>query len=506
MPEEMHRIIQRLQADEARRKSVQGRGRPIVSALFKGYRIVAVGSRVFWGRWNTFEEFLLYYLRQCFGAAWMSAEEQKSPAERHVVLNWIALFREQSRGDPGGPNEVLMLPKTGASTALLALAYNLYLLAHNVELQRRLLKRLKRVDQFGGAYYETLVVAWFILAGYEVTMLDEVSGHRRNCEFTARAPSGRTFSVEAKARGPGKGHTDVGHQLWEALKKDADHDRIIFIDLNTPDSPSDQLRDTVSEAIRSREGSLTIERAPAPPAYVFVTNHPYHYNLQKVGTERFMVGEGFKIPDFGTVRFTSLIDAFKAEQRHADVMAVFDAFGSYNVPSTFDGELPEVAYGGVRRRWLLEEEYDLQGLGVASRGVLKVAWVNEANSTATLVFRLPTGETRVVDDGLSKREVEAYQRHPESFFGMPADRPAKVEDPFSLFRFFYDSYKSTPRAKMLEFFAAAPDLENLKRLPDEELRLEYCNRHAIAAMQRGFGAQWQRQAVAPESAGGTGGR
>ena len=58
----------------------------------------------------------------------------------------------------------------GATATYFGLAYNLYLLAHNVERQEKLIARLRDPAQFRGAYYETLVAAWFVLAGFELTL------------------------------------------------------------------------------------------------------------------------------------------------------------------------------------------------------------------------------------------------------------------------------------------------------------------------------------------------
>ena len=74
---------------------------------------------------------------------------------------------------------------TGAVAAYLRFAYNLYLVAHNQRIQKRLIERLKDNKQFHGAYYETYVAATFIKAGFDLWFENEDDGSKRHCEFTA---------------------------------------------------------------------------------------------------------------------------------------------------------------------------------------------------------------------------------------------------------------------------------------------------------------------------------
>jgi hypothetical protein len=168
------------------------------------------------------------------------------------------------------PGKVHTAPMTGATAAYFGLAYSLYLLAHNVALQEKLIARLKNPDQFQGAYYETLVAAWFILAGFELRLEDESDSTDSHCEFTARSKtSGKSYSVEAKSRGPNKDHVDVGAQLGNALRKAAAHQRIVMIDVNVPDNPPRTAEAWLSEVmqrLKQREPTLTINGQPAPPA------------------------------------------------------------------------------------------------------------------------------------------------------------------------------------------------------------------------------------------------
>lgn len=243
------------QAKEALRESQQGRGRPIIATEFQGDQIVAVGNRIHWGKWKTFHDFLFEYIRTVLGADWGNTELKKPLNERHPIMQWydaVCRYQKETIAEPG---KVHTAPSTGATSAYLGLAYNLYLLAHNVELQARLVKRLRDPEQFRGAYYETLVAACFILAGFDLALEDEGDPSVSHCEFNATSrATGRTYSVEAKSRGPAKAHADVGNQLFSALRKAAEHPRIVLIDVNLPADPAKPPRQVLEEVVSGIKG------------------------------------------------------------------------------------------------------------------------------------------------------------------------------------------------------------------------------------------------------------
>ena len=52
-----------------------------------------------------------------------------------------------------------------------------------------------------------------------------------------------------------------------------------------------------------------------------------------------------------------------------------------------------------------------------------------------------------------------------------------------LYTSFFNGYKETSREKLLEFMRGAPDLEELKKLPEDELRYAYAERLTHSAMR-----------------------
>ena len=278
-PPEVLRQLEVHKAIELRREQQQGLGsRPIIGTVFKGKQIVGVGNTIHYGNWKTFFDFLGDYIKKMLGGDWGNAEIAKPLSERHPVLQWYEAVCHHQQNTALEPGMVHSAPLTGATAAYFGLAYNLYLLARNVELQRNMVARLKNPSQFHGAYYETLVAAWFILAGFDLTLEDESDPTNSHCEFTARSTnSGKTYSVEAKSRGPNKDHLDVGNQLVKALRKAAAHPRIVMIDVNVPHDPARTAEVWVQElarGLKGREPTLTINGESAPSAFVVVTNHP----------------------------------------------------------------------------------------------------------------------------------------------------------------------------------------------------------------------------------------
>jgi hypothetical protein len=475
-------------ARELRRTQQQGMGRPIIGTEFGGRRFVAVGGTMHWGKWKTFFDFLSDYIKQVLGGEWDNTEIAKPLSQRHPVMQWydaVCHYQQRTLREPG---KVHTAPMTGATAAYFGLAYSLYLLAHNVALQHKLISRLKNRDQFQGAYYETLVAAWFVLAGFELTLEDESDSTDSHCEFTARSKtSGKSYSVEAKSRGPNKDHLDVGAQLGNALRKTAAHQRIVMIDVNVPDDPprtAEAWLNEVMQRLKRLEPTLTVNGQPAPPAFVVVTNHPYRHDLDGYDTRITVLVGGFKIPDYGLdIAFTSLIDAFKTKQKHIDIFRLGKTIAEYRIPATFDGEVPEFAFGEAERKWKIGGRYDLSEMEPGAAGVLTTATVSPTEKLVYLAFQLDGGRNVIATAPMTDAELSAYTSHPDTFFGVPRPVGGKLNTPLELFEWLHENYRNTPREKLLEFLKDAPDLSHLSTLPDDELRLVCCERWVFGTMK-----------------------
>jgi hypothetical protein len=373
------------------------------------------------------------------------------------------------------------MPINGLLAAYYGLAYNLYLLQHNVELQSYLIRRLKQSEKFYAAYYETYVAAWFILAGFQLSLEDEQDSTRTHPEFVATR-NGQSYSVEAKTRQPNKKHYDIGNQLYNGLCIEATNPRVIFIDMNVGnDVDIEVFQKKALTAIRGRESSITIQREPAPSAHIFVTNQPYHLSLNETRLPRICLPIGFKIPDFGYgAQFSSYTEAYKSRIKYKALYDVLNSMATYRIPSTFDGEIPEFAFGDAKRRFIIGERLKV---GNEIFLTLQSGIVIESEKKACLVVNDDNRNNYIMMVELSDAELVAYRSHPETFFGRVLPVSKNTNDPIDLYEFFINSHKETTREKLLEFMNNAPDIEDLKKLPDDELLFVYAERLTHHAMR-----------------------
>ena len=430
---------------------------------------------------QTFVDFLGNHIRSLFTPEWGNVEIAKPFEERHPLMQWYdGLCKLQKKHFK--PNGVFETPGVGLVIAYNSLAYNLYLLAHNAEVLNHLLTRLRNKESFYAAYYETYVAAWFILAGFTLSLENEGDASTTHCEFTAQAPSGKRFSVEAKCRASGKQHMAFGNQLYNALKKQADYPRVVCIEMNLAQEYIDDrevFENNFTGWLRKKEENLSIKGKPAPPAYVLITNIPHHLHLHDEQACRALLADGFKIDDFGYKRFSSLTAAYKARQKHSDIYSVVKAFEDYVIPSTFDNELPEFAFSEAERRFNIGERHKMDD---GTIGTLRHGIVIESEKKAYLTYETEDGKHVIYSGPLSDDEMSAYKRHPETFFGQIEKVGKTCETAMDLYEFFYENSKDVPREKLLEWLSGAADFAEIEKLSTEDVAFLYAERLTLSAV------------------------
>ena len=235
------------QAKETTRVRQQGLGRPIISMENQGHRFVAVKNTLHYSKkWKFFTDFLDYYIRKNIGVDWGNEELKKSYISRHPLKKWYDGYCRLQQRYAKKPGEPYSGEATGVVHCYLGLAYNLYLIRHNVELQGLYVERLKSVEQFQSAYHELIVANILIRAGFKLELEDETDRTSKHCEFSAQSiRTGKKYSVEAKMRSEtgilgktsGKKGGDPTSRLMKhvnaALAKPATGERLIFVDVNT---------------------------------------------------------------------------------------------------------------------------------------------------------------------------------------------------------------------------------------------------------------------------------
>tara|TARA_R110000823_G_C15902677_1_gene497085 strand:- start:478 stop:1632 length:1155 start_codon:yes stop_codon:yes gene_type:complete len=278
---------------QAHHKTQYGNVKEQITADFQGYKFVAVGNQLHYGKsWKTFPDFLVGYLSNKLTAEWGNAEIAKSHDEKHQIVKLYQQLchwqQKQSKGEGG----IYRSTHTGVSAAYMQLAYDLYALDHHSKLQAEVIKRLKNRDGYQGARYELTVAATFIRAGFDIEHEDETDKSNKHPEFIATHKStGQKIAVEAKSRhregilgrsGTPKSEIKAGINriLNSALKKEPDFPYIICIDLNVPPIEgnvfeSDIFKE-VARNIDAKEKKQNGTNGFPATMYIF-TNYPHHY-------------------------------------------------------------------------------------------------------------------------------------------------------------------------------------------------------------------------------------
>lgn len=490
---------QRFEAQEFIRQSQQGRGKPIIATKWNDHQVVAVGNKVMFSKtWKTFVDFLGHYIKDKLTGEWGNAEIAKPYAERHPIMQWydgVCRLQQESIKTPGEPAAMEM---KGVLACYFGLAYALYLIEHNVELQSRMIARLKDRSNFQGAYYELLVAHVLIAAGFELTLEDENDRNSMHCEFSAVSKdTGVKFTIEAKMRSVsgllGKDHTDgtpeqkagnpISHlatHLHAALRKPADGQRMIFIDLNaemSPDIGEDDRPAFVDSVNRRLARYETLQLEQGKTAYVFVTNMTFHRHLLEKA-QMLCIPGSVGIPDFNRSGSMALSEIYRRDQKHADAFRVGESVGDLlSLPTTFDGSMPAFTLKGERPPVQFGQKYNFEGTGPNGAdliGEVTDAIVDEGAREAIVAIYTDDKQAHILREPMSEAQFADYQAHKDAYFGRIKNVPKGIKTPYDMFLFFMQGCKETKRKNILEFLKRTE--EQAQGQSDNDLRIEYCER------------------------------
>jgi hypothetical protein len=241
---------------------------------------------------------------------------------------------------PTKPLGVIKAKINNGFRSILSAAYNVYLIEHHYEqydepLFERILNRLRRPEDFFSTLAETNAAASFLKAGFVLKYEDDLrAGH--HAEFIATYPQTRNrFSVEVKTRSGDdrpalnfKDRIKLKNKLSQALKKNLPWKRVVFIDLNIPDVLSDTkdaLLDEILVEVEQAERSLRIKGSPAPSAYLFLTNQPFHYNLKSLDGAPLIGALGFKTATFQPRNPTTFREVVVSREMHPEMHALIES-------------------------------------------------------------------------------------------------------------------------------------------------------------------------------------
>ena len=487
------------EARERIRQAQQGRGKPVIAAKFHGTQLVAVGSGIHHSpNWKTFIDFLGDYLKAKLTPEWGNAELSKPLSERHTIMQWYDTLCRLQAEVIKTPGKVVEMEMNGVLSCYFGLAYSLYLLDHNAELQSRLLARLKNRSNFQGAYYELVVARALIKAGYELTLEDETDRLAKHCEFAAVSKdTGKKFWVEAKMRGVaglmGKTREDgvsasksrkatsmlITH-LNAALKKPAADERMIFIDLNAEmsgDFDDDNRPPFAYEVTARLQRYEERELEVAKSAYVFVTNMTFHRDLlgpAQMASIPFGVG----IEDFNRPGNYRLAEIYRRDKKHADAMRVADSLADLlTFPATFDGQMPSTAFHDEKEPVQIGQRYCFEGAGPDATdltGTVSDVTVLESEKAAYVAVNTDEGTGHILKEEMSDNQLADYRAHKDAYFGKVKYVSDGVSNPYDLFKFFVHAHAQVTRQQLLEKLKLSDG--EARDLSDEDLLLDYSER------------------------------
>jgi hypothetical protein len=137
---------------------------------------------------------------------------------------------------------------------------------------------------------------------------------------------------------------------------------------------------------------------------------------------------------------------------------------------TFDGEIPEFAFGKAERRFTIGNKIEVQpGIYMT----IEQGCVLENEKCAYLGVYSDAGSRHIITAAITDAELSAYKSHPETFFGQTLQISKNIQDPVEFFEFIVNSYKKTPRKKLLEFMGLSNEAYEIGLLTDEELLFFY---------------------------------
>ena len=469
----MHEILRLRNAEENVRRQQQGHGNPIISFVDHGYRLVAVRNTIHWSKaWIVFPDFLLDFMKKTLGRDWGAREKSKG---LHPVFRWLEKFQHYSASRPTGGKL-----KTGDMMGFIAcwlhLAYALYLIAHNDQLPKPLLKRLRDPLYFMPAYYETIVGAALAVAGFELSCAETKATSIPTPEFRAKSKTtGAIYEVEAKRKEHWKASTDdvtnpdflreleayVRDQVYRASKKKLKNP-IYWFELSIPTVKSEAdwraIAARVGDILRRAEGNMTVDGEPVQPAFVVVTNHTFLANEDLESEASFAVLETLKIDDYPFGHAMEIEMALQAWDKYRDIFRMMEGWKiARTVPTAFDGTPPELlSSDGVPQRTIkigdIVDTEDLQGRTVKAR-VTEICSMGDK----AVVALTAGGSSWLAEMPLTAGESAAAKRFTDAVFGKDnASRGLSEDHPFDLYEFFLRAHANITQERVDRFFAEIP--------------------------------------------------
>jgi len=250
------------------------------------FQVISVGKTVMWDKkWITFPDFLMDYIKFILGKEWWNANIANPISEQHQIIRWhkgMVHFQNLQMRNCNGLYEAKV---NSAMLSYLLLAYDLYTIDHNSELQKRIICRIQDKNQFQGALYELYIASLFIRAGFDIDYSDDTDHSQKHPEFDAKFPlTEQLIAIEAKSRhrnGLLGMRIDSNDQIFKlgitklmnrASNKTPNKPFIVFIDINLPNERK-QYQSAKKQLIKEIDKSYRNKSINDKFNLIFFTDH-----------------------------------------------------------------------------------------------------------------------------------------------------------------------------------------------------------------------------------------
>lgn len=494
------------EAQENVRRQQQGHGKPIMSVEISGHRVVTVGNRFYRNKnWVVFPDFLVSFLKEMLGPKWGQREQAKG---QHPVFRWLKKFKRHNDAlARTASGRLLSGELTGPHACVLHLAYALYQVAHNDEIPKRLLRRLREPSTFLPAYYEALVGAALATAGFQISSAETKASSKPMPEFRATSKvSGNVYEVEAKRKDRWKSATEdvagpeflqelesyIRDQMHAASKKKLTNP-IYWFELSIPTIHDETawraIATKVKGVISEAQQTMTVDGQPIPPAFIAITNHTFLASEDAADAPFFGCVESIRIDDYPFGRPLEIEAALEGYDKYRDILWMMNAWKiARNLPVTFDGSPPELlTRDGEPRNTIRIGQVVLVPDETGQNVEARVEDIASMGSTAMAIVHSPaTGKRWTVSIPLTEGEAQAAAHFTDAVFGKAdASHPLRHEDPFDLYDRLLGVYRGMTPDQIGKALDASDHLRQFKSLPLENARIRLAREYTKSMWTQG---------------------